>query len=146
MIRLRIPNSILRLFFHDPQETQSKRLNEINSVIEFCKHVLNKKEKFVILDTETTGLGEKDVIIQIGIIDLNGKEILNSLVRSNKPKRISSEASLINGIKASDLKFAPLFEEIIDIVYKLSLSKTFLIFNANFDNRMFQQTIEFNNL
>jgi len=119
---------------------------EVNKTIKVCREILIDWEKYVILDTETTGLTEKDVIIQIAIIDLNGNELVNTNVRSIKAKRISKEATEVHGINTNMLRFAPSFGEIIDDIYKLSKNKIFLIYNAEFDGRMLKQTCYYNNL
>jgi len=50
----------------------------------WAREVLANKKDYVILDTETTGLGCAE-IVQIGIIDLDGKILLDSLVKPSIP-------------------------------------------------------------
>jgi DNA polymerase III epsilon subunit-like protein len=45
-----------------------------NEAISTAKEIVNRNA--IILDTETTGLGEKDEIIEISIIDMTGKVLL----------------------------------------------------------------------
>ena len=57
-----------------------------NKVIKRTKEILNNKHKYVILDTETTGLRENDVLLQIGIIDLDGNILMDTLIKPRKKK------------------------------------------------------------
>jgi len=68
-----------------------------NNAIRFARGVLAQKQNYLILDTETTGLGEKDVIIQMALIDLDGNVLLDSLVKPKKKKSISREATEVVG-------------------------------------------------
>ena len=64
-----------------------KRIKDKNGVIDFAQDVLNNKNNYVILDTETTGLGDNDVIVQLGILDLNGNVLLDTLIKPTKEKK-----------------------------------------------------------
>lgn len=99
---------------------------------------LEDKEKFVILDTETTGLNYDDKIIEIAIIDLDGNVLLNTLV--NTDKEISYEASTVNSINKEMLIGKPTILDLkskLDAIFK---NRTVLIYNAAFDTRMLYQS------
>jgi len=122
-------------------------LFDYNVSIYWAKRVLENKEKYLILDTETTGLGEKDVIIQIGVIDLEGNLLVDSLVKPTQKKSISREATAIHGIKTKDLFNAPNFGDIlIEIQPHIEAGKEFLIYNFDFDKRLIEQTFYHDNL
>lgn len=87
----------------------------------------------VILDTETTGLYNCE-IVQIAIIDLSGKTLLNTLV---KPTRaIEPGAAAIHGITEETVKNAPSFKDIYEQVKSIITNKTVLIYNADFDTKV----------
>lgn len=109
-------------------------------MIEFSRNVLKNKEDYVILDTETTGLGKNDVIVQIGITDLEGNVLLDTLIRPSKGKRISSDATAIHGINIQMLENAPTFKDIYSKFCEIIGSRTILIYNAEFDARLIAQT------
>jgi DNA polymerase-3 subunit epsilon len=111
-----------------------------DKMIVWAKEVLDHKNNYVILDTETTGLNKNDVVIQIAIIDLNGNEILNSLVKPTKRKRMSTEATAIHGITMSGLANAPTFAELKPEIDRITSGKTVLIYNAEFDERLIDQS------
>lgn len=118
-----------------------KRIKEKNEIIDFANDVYTNKEKYVILDTETTGLGQNDVIIQIGIIDLDGNILMDTLVKPTKRKRMSSEATAVHGISMKMLNDEPTFREIFPEFLKIIGTKTILIYNAKFDTRLIAQTV-----
>ena len=84
----------------------------------------------VILDTETTGLYPCE-IVQIAIIDLQGKTLLNTLVKPTR--KIELGAAAIHGITENTVINAPTFKEIYEQVKSIINKKTVLIYNADFD-------------
>jgi len=114
-----------------------------NNAINFARSFLSAKDKFLILDTETTGLGEKDVIIQIAVIDLDGNTLLNTLVKPKNRKSIPRDATAIHGIRFKDLLDAPHFIDVLhDLTSLLSPDKSLLVYNLAYDTRLINQTIE----
>lgn len=96
----------------------------------------------MILDTETTGLGEKDVIIQLAAIDIDGNVLVDSLVKPKKRKSISKEATEIHGITTRKLQNAPHFADVFyDLIPYLDGKRRFLIYNFDFDTRLIIQTL-----
>ncbi|MDO6679515.1 3'-5' exonuclease [Shewanella sp. 4_MG-2023] len=98
-----------------------------------------KLKNTVILDTETTGLGDEDEIVQIASIDgFTGKILLNEKL---KPiKSISKSASNIHGITNEEVKDCITYQSIHEKVVKLTAGKKVLIYNAEFDQRITYQT------
>lgn len=119
---------------------------DYNNAVELSKSIISNKGNYLILDTETTGLGENDVIIQIGIVDLDGNTKFDSLVRPTKRKRISSDATWIHGYKMADLKNSPTMAELWLQINEITSGKELLIFNASFDERLLDQTCAHDNI
>ena len=111
-----------------------------NNSITWSRRFIEDKDSYVILDTETTGLGNTDVILQIAIIDMEGNVLFDSLIRPSKKKRIPASSTQIHGIKMSDLNNAPTFGEIVEDIYLLTKNKTVIIYNEDFDKRLIEQT------
>lgn len=109
-----------------------------DKVRETYKDIMKNKEQYLILDTETTGLGDADQIVEIAIIDLDGKELLNTRIYTEVP--ISPEASYVNGIKNSDLEGMPTIKELTPRIQELFKDKIILIYNEVFDVRMLYQS------
>ena len=94
----------------------------------------------IILDTETTGTGTNDQLIEIAIIDVETVETLfHSLFQPLVP--ISPGAQNVHGISEIDLRTAPSWPDHHDkIVSILTAADRVLIYNADFDVRIIKQT------
>lgn len=103
------------------------------------KHILKNKENYVLLDTETTGLDQNlDEIIEIAIVDMDGKALLNTKTYTNV--EISSGAAAVHGIDKEELVGKPTIKELSPTIEELIKDKTVLIFNANFDIGMLRNS------
>lgn len=102
------------------------------------KELLDSKDKYIILDTETTGLDSDDKVIEISIIDMEGNVLLNTLV--NTDKEISKEASSVHGITQEELKDKPTIKELEPRLDEIVKDKTILAFNVKFDRRLLRQS------
>lgn len=105
--------------------------------IQKAKQIL--AEKPVYLDTETTGLTEQDEIVEIGIVDHDGKILLEELV---KPARIiPADATRIHNITnemvAGSLSWIALWPTIREVLFNRYVG----IYNAEFDIRMMRQSM-----
>ncbi|EOI6838990.1 3'-5' exonuclease [Yersinia enterocolitica] len=101
------------------------------------------KNNYLILDTETTGLGDDAEIIEISIIDCTGKILLDTLV---KPlKTIPAEATAIHGITNDMVADAPTWRDIHYQFMVITNERTLLIYNALFDSRLIFQTVAASN-
>lgn len=101
-----------------------------------------ESNKFVILDCETTGLGESDEIIQLAIINMQGEVLFDSLIKPSPRKRISPDATKIHGISRETLKDSPSFGDILGNVQTILNGKNIITYNASYDRRLFLQTVK----
>lgn len=105
----------------------------------FEKWVKNPK-KYIILDTETTGLSGEDEVIEISAIDMSGNVLINTLV---KPRTmISYGAYMTHGISDEALVNERYFDVVWKDIKKVLKNKTILCYNSPFDIGMIQQTLE----
>lgn len=99
---------------------------------------LTPGNQYVILDTETTGLESDAEVVQVSIIDLDGQVMYNCLV---KPvDRIPDVAIGIHGITNEMVADASTFEEIYAGLAGVLAGKTVIVYNADFDKRMLDQS------
>lgn len=96
------------------------------------------KSRFYVMDTETTGLGTDAEIVEIAVIDQDGSELLNTLVRPVRP--IPAEVMAIHGISNEIVQTAPTWREIHEEVMCLLSQYKIAIYNASYDLRMIEQT------
>jgi DNA polymerase-3 subunit epsilon len=120
-----------------------QRLPDKNESIEWAKNVLAEPYKYIILDTETTGLYEAE-IVQIGIIDLDGEVILNSLIQPTIS--IPPEVVNIHGITDEMVSNAPTFPELYSRIVEALKDKAVLIYNAEFDINILYYCCQLHNL
>ena len=93
---------------------------------------------FYVLDTETTGLGKHDEIVQIAIVDQNGETAIDELIKPTIP--IPFGASKVHGIYDSDVEDARNFKDIYTELSKLLAGQVVVAYNKDFDQRMLKQS------
>lgn len=97
------------------------------------------KDDFLVLDTETTGLGYGAEVIEIGVVGHDGRERLSSLVRP-RAGHVPAAVTAIHGLTMDDLKDAPTFAEVYDALLDLARGRRVVAWNAPFDERMVRQS------
>ena len=100
-------------------------------------------QKPVFLDTETTGLDRSAEIVSIAIIDSDGTELVNTLVRPISP--IPEQAVSIHGIRNEDVILAPSFADILPILESYS-DRMIVIYNQEYDLRILTQSAKANSV
>lgn len=102
-------------------------------------------DKFLVLDTETTGLGNNAEIIEISLIDQDGHILIDTLVKPSQP--IPDDAIAIHGITnemaANGKNWADVYEVLkgyLDNIINL------VIYNADYDLRLIHQTNQNHNV
>lgn len=106
--------------------------------IKLFKDLLDKKDKYIILDAETTGLNEYDQVIELSIIDLDGNVLFNSLF--NPTIEVSKDAENINGLNKKFLSKEPKWNEKWEEIKSILKDRISLIYNSSFDYRLIKQT------
>lgn len=102
-------------------------------------HDLIQAQNFVILDTETTGLGNQAEIVQISLIDHEGFPLLNTLV--SPTCEIEPDAQAIHGISQDAVEMAPAFHQVFLGLWEKVGKRDLVIYNAEFDLRMIRQSL-----
>lgn len=110
----------------------SSRLQAIQTAREVLKNAP------VYLDTETTGLGSTDEIVEISVVDTYGIVLVNTFV---KPSRtIPAEAINIHGITDEMVQKAPAWPILWSQVRSFLVGKVVVAYNSDFDMRMMKQS------
>ena len=92
----------------------------------------------IFLDTETTGFGQNDVVIEIGIVDSEGKVLFESLFKPSSP--IQSASSLIHGITDEMVINALGWKDAWSEIENVLKGHIIGMYNADFDLRLMKQT------
>ncbi len=100
-------------------------------------------QDYVILDTETTGLSDPE-LVSIAIIDNRGGVVIDELVRPAKP--IELGASRITGITNETVRHSPEFPAIYERLKEAVTNKLVVIYNASYDLKVLRNTCRRYNL
>lgn len=104
----------------------------------WARQVLAEPDKYVILDTETTGLDSSAEVVQVAVIDPRGEVLLDTLVRP--VGTIPEAASRIHGITYKDVADAPGFADVLPQLQTACRGRTVIIYNADYDTRLLWQS------
>ncbi len=86
---------------------------------------------FIVLDTETTGLGQDAEIVEIALVGHDGKALLDTLI---KPQGIINDAVIaIHGITNEMVLTAPNFTQVYPQLAELVCNQQVIIYNAAYD-------------
>jgi DNA polymerase III epsilon subunit-like protein len=97
---------------------------------------LHQSKEWIIVDTETTGLGSTDEVIELAIVKHTGEVLFSSLIQPQDPKR-PEIATHVHGITHDMLAHAPTFPEIWPLMFDLfQRFPVALAYNADYDARM----------
>lgn len=96
------------------------------------------RRDFVVVDTETTGLGADDQVIEIAVVDPSGKVLIEQLVRPTCP--IHPRATAVHGYDAASLATAPTFMQILPDLHACLGGALAIAYNAPFDERLIRQS------
>jgi DNA polymerase-3 subunit epsilon len=93
------------------------------------------RDDVLYVDTETTGVRfDQDDVIDIGIVDGQGRVIMDQLVRPMVA--VPGDAEAIHGISNRQLQTAPLIADLWPDLRTLLDGKLLVSYNADFDRRM----------
>jgi DNA polymerase III epsilon subunit-like protein len=95
-------------------------------------------EKPLYIDTETTGLDKSAEVIEISIVEFDGRIIFNSLIKPTQP--IPLDAQRIHGIDNEMIRSAPSWPVLWPQIREIFYGRTIAAYNAPFDLKMMQQT------
>ena len=88
----------------------------------------------LVLDTEATGLGEEAQLIEVAVMTLSGRVLLDTLVRPTIA--VPRETTLIHGLSDAHLAQAPRFPEVFATLWPLLQGRTVLAYGMAFDYRL----------
>lgn len=86
---------------------------------------------WVLLDTETTGLGADAEVVQVGLLAPDGECLMDALVKPPCP--IPSGATAVHGITDADVAESPTLDDLLPDIERLIRGKRILVYNAAYD-------------
>lgn len=115
------------------------------STQDHAQHII---DNCIVIDTETTGLNDDDIAIELAAVDAKtGTTIIDTLIHCDWGE-IPEAAYKVHGIGIEDLKTAPRAASVIAQLTNAASNneKHLTAFNTHFDNRMLMQTAAANEL
>jgi DNA polymerase III subunit epsilon len=109
-------------------------MNELDQIKQAVKN-----QNFVILDTETTGLYDGE-IVEIAIIDHLGDTLMDQRIKPHKG--IPADAQRIHGISMADVKDCPHFDDVVSDIKRHLDGKDVIVYNAIYDRKMLHFSAE----
>ena len=116
------------------------KITERNNAILKAREIFSNKDKYIIIDTETSGIGNCAEVVEICAISLEGKVLIESFF--NPKGIISPEAIDIHGLTREILqqKGAVTWDACASEISQLFADKIIIAYNASFDKKMIGQT------
>ena len=96
--------------------------------------------EYVAFDVETTGFNKNDRIVEIALVTFKNGEVLEEWSTLLNPQRDVGKSN-IHGITASMVSTAPLFEEIVNDVFRIINGRVLVAHQFSFDARMLAQEL-----
>jgi len=101
----------------------------------------NDQLEYVSFDVETTGFSKNDRIIEIGLVAFSKGKVIEEWSTLINPLRDIGKSN-IHGITPSMVSAAPLFEDVVNDIFRMMNGRVLVAHNLGFDARMLVQ--EFN--
>ena len=92
----------------------------------------------IFIDTETTGFSPEDVVIEIGVVNLAGETLFESLFKPSIP--IPPDTIAVHGITDEMVAGAPSWKDTWPELSTVLQDRLVGMYNADFDLRMIKQT------
>lgn len=120
---------------------QRKQDHDIKSMDEYCSMLRNiPLDKVLVFDTETTGTGSRDEVIQASFCDGSGRILLNELVKPYNHYKWPA-AQKVHGISPMDVIRKPFIDSIAPrITDMLTDCEAVVTYNGIFDIRSLMQS------
>lgn len=104
----------------------------------------NSGHRYAIVDLEATGTGSDAKIIQVGIVIVQGGQILKTYEQDVNPHEdLTSQIQLLTGISNKRLQKAPDFSQVAEEIYHLIEDAIFVAHNVKFDGNLLAENLFF---
>ena len=96
--------------------------------------------EYVAFDVETTGFNKNDRIVEIALVTFKNGEVLEEWSTLLNPQRDVGKSN-IHGITASMVSTAPLFDEVVNDIFRIINGRVLVAHQFSFDARMLAQEL-----
>ncbi|ULJ64185.1 3'-5' exonuclease [Wielerella bovis] len=133
----------LRSELKQAQDELRKRI-EFDDENQRIKQLANNllAQNALILDTETTGLGNNtnSQIIELAIIDVQGNVLFNSLIKPKNKMSKDNKSIAVHGIRNEILVYSPEWSDVHEKIAGILQNRQVVSYNGAFNQAMIEQT------
>jgi DNA polymerase-3 subunit epsilon len=97
------------------------------------------KGDFVVLDSETTGLGNPIDLVEVGVLSARGESLFDSLIKPSC--RVEPGASRVHGHTTQSLSGERCFFEVYPDLLDALWAKRVIVYNASYDRRVWDAAV-----
>lgn len=119
-------------------EAPPARIGSREDAVQWARSLLCDRD-FVVLDSETTGLGTPIDFVEVGVLSGRGEPLFDSLVKPSCP--VQYGASRIHGHTTQSLTgercFVEVYPELLDALW----AKRVVVYNAPYDRRVWDAAV-----
>src|SRR4028119_1105297 len=114
------------------------RIGSREDAIRWARTLLSGEE-FVVLDSETTGLGNPIDFVEVGVVSSQGEPLFDSLIEPSCP--VDPRASRVHGHTTESLagerRFFDVCPDLLDVLW----AKRVVVYNASYDRRVWDAAV-----
>src|SRR4028118_1038505 len=114
------------------------RIGSREDAIRWARTLLSG-EDFVVLDSETTGLGNPIDFVEVGVVSNQGEPLFDSLIEPSCP--VDPRASRVHGHTTESLagerRFFDVYPDLLDVLW----AKRVVVYNASYDRRVWDAAV-----
>ncbi len=114
------------------------RIASREDAIRWARSLLSGEE-FVVLDSETTGLGNPIDFVEVGVVSCRGEILFDSLIEPSCP--IDPRASRVHGHTTESLAGERRFFEVYPDLLEVLWAKRVVVYNASYDRRVWDAAV-----
>lgn len=119
-------------------EVPPARIGSREDAIRWARSLLLKRD-FVVLDSETTGLGNPVDFVEVGVLSGRGEPLFDSLIKPSC--RVEPGASRVHGHTMKSLSAERSFFEVYPDLLDALWAKRVIVYNASYDRRVWDAAI-----
>jgi DNA polymerase-3 subunit epsilon len=119
-------------------EASPARIVSREDAIRWARSLFSGGE-FVVLDSETTGLGNPIDFVEVGVVSSRGEPLFDSLIKPSCP--VQPGASRVHGHTAESLVDQRRFFEVYPDLLEVLWAKRVVVYNASYDRRVWDTAV-----
>jgi len=121
-----------------PTEASPARIGSREDAVRWARSLLLKGD-FVVLDSETTGLGNPIDFVEVGVLSARGEPLFDSLIKPSC--RVEPGASRVHGHTTQSLSGERCFVEVYPDLLDVMWAKRVIVYNASYDRRVWDAAV-----